>query len=253
MTNGLRFESRTYMNEDSAKAIKQAWEEHKNRGEEFSADAKTAELDIYGPISNRLLKEVSGFLADVKGKDLTVRINSPGGDYYAGLSIANRLDEHKGAIHTIVDGLAASAAAVVFMAGDKRTMKPSSQLMFHPVMTIAFGNRFDMEKVIKQLKASDDAMADFLLAEGKFSMSRNELDEWLQKEEFIGVKQARKINAVTEEEEEKNEEEEEEKKVAETEEEMEKETNEEEEKKKEIEALYQTPEIENMIAERLGY
>ena len=104
MTNGLRFESRTYMNEDSAKAIKQAWEEHKNRGEEFSADAKTAELDIYGPISNRLLKEVSGFLADVKGKDLTVRINSPGGDYYAGLSIANRLDEHKGDIHTIVDG-----------------------------------------------------------------------------------------------------------------------------------------------------
>ena len=48
-----------------------------------------------------------------------------------------------------------------------------------------------MEKVIKQLKASDDAMADFLLAEGKFSMTRNELDEWLQKEEFIGVKQAK--------------------------------------------------------------
>ena len=196
MPETMQIESPVYMNEDSSKAMKEAWERHENEGKEFRADSKTATLDIYGPITNYQLKQVSNFLAAVKGKDLTVRVNSPGGDYFAGLSIANRLAEHNGKIHTVVDGLAASAAAVVFMAGDTREMKPSSQLMFHPVMTIAFGNRFDMEKVIKQLKASDEAMADFITGEGKINLKKDELENWLQKEEFMGRDDARKIGAV---------------------------------------------------------
>ena len=189
-----------YVNSDAGKRIGELWKEFEAVGKEVKADVKEATLELYGPIGNRTLKEVSAFLDKVKGRDIHVRLNSPGGDYYAGLSIVSRLEEHDGSVRTTVDGLAASAAAIIFMAGTKRAMKDHSQLMFHNAMTMTFGNIFDHRKTMAQLEAADNSMKEFILADGKLTVTAGVLDVMMEKEEFIDAKRGKEIGATTEEE-----------------------------------------------------
>lgn len=78
--------------------------------------------------------------------DLTVVINSPGGDVFAGLAIYNALVNHNGNVTVRVDGLAASIASVIAMAGDKIIMSPGSMIMIHRPSVYAAGTVDDMEK-----------------------------------------------------------------------------------------------------------
>ena len=75
-----------------------------------------------------------------KAGDITVWINSPGGDCIAAAQIYNMLKSHKGKVTIKVDGLAASAASVIAMAGDIMYMSPVSMLMIHNPETMAIGN-----------------------------------------------------------------------------------------------------------------
>lgn len=83
--------------------------------------------------------------------DLTVFINSPGGDVVAGSLIYSMLREHPGRITVRVDGIAASAASVVAMAGDTVEMAPTAYMMIHNATTIAMGDNRDMRKAAEQL------------------------------------------------------------------------------------------------------
>ena len=90
------------------------------------------------------------------GGDVTVRINSPGGDVFAAAQIYNMLREYsasKGKVTVKIDSLAASAASVIAMAGDEVLMSPVSMLMIHNPSTIAAGERRDMEQAINMLDA----------------------------------------------------------------------------------------------------
>jgi hypothetical protein len=69
-----------------------------------------------------------------------VRLNSPGGDYFDGVAIANALARHPATVTVHVDGLAASAASVIAMAGDKVVMHPGAQMMIHDALTMTIGN-----------------------------------------------------------------------------------------------------------------
>lgn len=73
--------------------------------------------------------------------NITVWINSPGGDCIAAAQIYNMLMDYKGDVTVKIDGIAASAASVIAMAGTKVLMSPVSMLMIHNPMTIAFGNK----------------------------------------------------------------------------------------------------------------
>ena len=84
--------------------------------------------------------------------DLTVRINSPGGDVYAGVSIYNALVEHDGKVTVKVDGLAASIASVIAMAGDSIVMNPGAMMMVHKPWTVAMGNSDELEEAAAYLK-----------------------------------------------------------------------------------------------------
>lgn len=64
-------------------------------------------------------KTVDDFLKRADGRDVTININSPGGDYFEGLAIYNMLDQYEGNVHVRILGLAASAASFVAMAGDR--------------------------------------------------------------------------------------------------------------------------------------
>ena len=83
--------------------------------------------------------------------NITVWINSPGGDCVAAAQIYNMLANYKGTVTVRIDGIAASAASVIAMAGTKVIMSPVSMMMIHNPMTIAFGDSANMQKAIAML------------------------------------------------------------------------------------------------------
>ena len=83
--------------------------------------------------------------------NITVWINSPGGDCVAAAQIYNMLMEYPGNVTVKIDGIAASAASVIAMAGTKVCVAPVSMLMIHNPMTFAFGNTAEMQKAIDML------------------------------------------------------------------------------------------------------
>ena len=88
--------------------------------------------------------------------DITVWINSPGGDCVAAAQIYNMLMDYKGNVTVKIDGIAASAASVIAMAGTKVLMSPVSMMMIHNPATIAFGDHNEMQKAIEMLESVKD-------------------------------------------------------------------------------------------------
>ena len=92
-------------------------------------------------------------------EDLEVYINSGGGDVFAGSEIFTALKEYKGNVTVKVVGLAASAASVIAMAGDKVLMSPTAQLMIHNVSTTAGGDYRTFEHTAEILKSANQSIA----------------------------------------------------------------------------------------------
>ena len=83
--------------------------------------------------------------------DITVWINSPGGDCVAAAQIYNMLMDYKGNVTVKIDGIAASAASVIAMAGTEVLMSPVSTMMIHNPATVAMGDHNEMQKAIEML------------------------------------------------------------------------------------------------------
>lgn len=93
-------------------------------------------------------------------KKIHVRVNSPGGDYFMGVSIANALRRHSAKIIVHVDALAASAASVIAMGGDRVIMHPGSLMMIHRAWSITMGNAADFTKAAETLNKVDENLID---------------------------------------------------------------------------------------------
>lgn len=117
--------------------------------------------------------ELAPELATLKSDKITVRVNSPGGDYFDGVAIANALARHPATVDVHVDGLAASAASIVAMAGDHVVMHPGAQMMIHDALTLTVGNAAEHEKTARLL---DSASAD--IAALYASRAGGTADEW---------------------------------------------------------------------------
>ena len=105
--------------------------------------------------------------------NIVIWINSPGGDVVAGAQIYNMLVEYPGHVTIKVDGIAASAASVIAMAGDVVCMSPVSMMMIHNPMTVAIGDHVEMEKAIDMLASFKDSIINAY--EKKTGLSRSEL------------------------------------------------------------------------------
>lgn len=105
-------------------------------------------------------KRIAGALRNMDGKDVTVLLNSPGGDLFEGIAIYNLLREHKGNVTVKVLGLAASAASIIAMAGDEIQIARAGFFMVHNTWVVMMGNRHDLRDVADQLEPFDFAMAD---------------------------------------------------------------------------------------------
>ncbi|WP_431897912.1 head maturation protease, ClpP-related [Nonomuraea sp. bgisy101] len=133
-----------------------------------------AELMIYDEISywGVCATDVAAALASISG-DLHVRINSPGGDVFDGLAIYNMLIDYPGQVTVTVDGLAASAASFIAMAGDRVVMNRGSQAMIHDASGLCWGNAADMKAMAALLDQVSTTLASIYAAR-----AGGDIDTW---------------------------------------------------------------------------
>ena len=120
--------------------------------------------------------------------NITVWINSPGGDCVAAAQIYNMLREYEGNVTVKIDGIATSAASVIAMAGDKVLMSPVSMMMIHNPMTIAFGDSGEMQRAIDMLKSVKDSIINAY--EIKTGLSRTKLAHLMDAETWMDAGKA---------------------------------------------------------------
>jgi ATP-dependent Clp protease protease subunit len=132
-------------------------------------------------------KMFMGELAECSG-DITVWINSPGGDVVAGSQIYTALKEHNGQVTVKIDGIAASAASVIAMAGDFVYMSPTSLLMIHDPMTIAMGDEGTMEQAIAILRECKESIINAYSL--KTGISRAKISRLMSDETWMNAKKA---------------------------------------------------------------
>ena len=129
-------------------------------------------------------KRISGALRSIGNKDVTVSINSPGGDYFEGLAIYNLLREHPANVTVKIVGIAASAASVIAMAADEVQIARAGFLMIHNTWVFAMGDRNELRSVADWLEPFDLAAVDIYAA--RTGIDAKELGKMLDRETWIG-------------------------------------------------------------------
>lgn len=120
--------------------------------------------------------------------DITVWINSPGGDVFAAARIYNMLMEYKGDVRVKVDALAASAASVIAMAGTEVLMSPVGMMMIHNPMTIAIGDSKEMQRAGEMLDEVKESIMNAY--EIKTGMSRARISHLMDAESWFNAGKA---------------------------------------------------------------
>ena len=119
---------------------------------------------------------------------VTVWLNSPGGDCIAASQIYTMLMDYQDDVTIKIDGIAASAASVIAMAGTRVLMAPTALMMIHNPMTIAYGNQADMEKAIEMLDEVKESIMNAY--EIKTSLSRAKLSHLMDSETWMNANKA---------------------------------------------------------------
>ena len=161
---------------------------------ESESPATERVLELYGTIA-----EESWFDDDVTPKmfrdelfagsgDVVIWINSPGGDCVAASQIYSMLMDYKGKVTIKIDGIAASAASVIAMAGTEVLMAPTALMMIHNPATVAFGDHEDMQKAIEMLGEVKESIINAY--EIKTGQSRTKLSHLMDAETWMNANKA---------------------------------------------------------------
>ncbi len=164
----------------------------KNNFYSFEKTTETsADLYIYGDITSYEWDEsdVSAFgfkqdldnLGDVS--EINVHINSLGGSTFQGLAIYNLLKQHKATINTYIDGIAASSASIIAMAGDRIYIPKTSLIMIHNCWTYAIGNAKELRKTAEDMDKIAEAYKAAYLS--KIKITEEELNKLLDEETYL--------------------------------------------------------------------
>lgn len=159
---------------------------------------KEAEIDIEGEITSQIwddsdtsasqFRDLLKQVGDVK--TINLHINSPGGDVFEGVSIYNMLKQSKADIHVYIDGLAASIASVIAMAGDTITMPENSMLMIHNPWTIAQGNSKELRKVADDMDKMGESIKTSYLSKSNDKLDVDTLTQLMDEETWLTAKEA---------------------------------------------------------------
>lgn len=163
------------------------WKTNEDTGEES--------LELKGPIAEESWwgdevtpKAFKAELAKRAGRDITVWINSPGGDVFAASQIYTALMEHRGSVHVKIDGYAMSAASVIAMAGTKVSMAPTAIMMIHNPWGLAVGDADEMEHMAEVLGEVKETIINAY--EIKSGLERKEISKMMDNETYMNPKKA---------------------------------------------------------------
>lgn len=192
----LKAPSRGMRSELSPRALEK-W----NPSIQAAVESSETTITIYGIIGEDWYGEgvtvnrIDAALRSIGDRPVTVYINSPGGDMFEGIAIYNRLREHSQKVTTKVLGIAASAASVIYLAGEEREVASSAFLMIHNCWCCTCGNRHALRDVADDMEEFDAAMAD-LYAETSGQPSE-EMAGLMDDESYIRGKRAVELGLAT--------------------------------------------------------
>lgn len=161
-------------------------------------DSSGIELYIDGPIDSEMWwgdeatpQALRDELKKINSNRITVVINSGGGDVWAGLAMYNALRELDAEITVRVDGLAASIASVIAMAGDKIIMSPGSMMMIHKASAWAGGDAEELKKVIEMLETVEESIVPIYA--DRTGLDREKIQEMMDAETWMSSEEAVKL------------------------------------------------------------
>ncbi len=120
--------------------------------------------------------------------DISVWLNSPGGDVFAASQIYTMLKEYNGKVTVQIDGLAASAASVIAMAGDEVLMSPVAMMMVHNPATMVFGEAADLQSAIKMLNEVKESIINAY--EQRTGLPRGKISNMMDAETWFSAQKA---------------------------------------------------------------
>jgi len=182
-----------YRNVKNAEAVSRFWGKPLDKPDWFSvkdmADG-AVEVLIYDAIgwpyidAAELIHVLDGF----KDRPLMVRINSPGGDVFDGTAIFNALANHPAKVTTRVEGLAASMASVLAMAGKEVQAYSNAWMMIHEPWVVAMGNHYDLREIADLLERVGGNLLDIYI--GKTKSGKKEMKQMMADETWMTAKEA---------------------------------------------------------------
>lgn len=168
-----------------------------------STSDERAQLYFYGDIvsntwqsywyeEDKCPQDIADFLAELDGyKAIDIYINSGGGSVHGGMAICNQLKRYAGEKIVHVDGLAASIASVIAMAGDRIIIPSNAQIMIHkPWSDIWYGNADDLRKEADALDSCQKAILSVYMANARGSVSEQQMNDMINRETWLTGDQA---------------------------------------------------------------
>lgn len=156
--------------------------------------ASVPTIEVYGVIGDDRPGQalnapaVSAALSAIGDRDAEVHINSPGGDAFEGIAIYNLLRQHPGAVTVKIMGMAASAASIIAMAGDRILFGRGAELMVHNSWAFAVGNRYDLAAAVDYLKGTDESLVGIYAA--RSGQKPDAVEKWMNDETFMSAADA---------------------------------------------------------------
>lgn len=164
------------------------WNWVKNEGEEARTLYLTGEISDETWFGDEVTPKLFKNELMAGSGDITLWINSPGGDVFAAAQIYNMLMDYPGQVTVKIDGLAASAASVIAMAGSQVEMSPVAMMMIHNPITVAIGDSKEMQKAIDMLAEVKESIVNAY--EIKTGLSRNKISKLMDAETWFNAKKA---------------------------------------------------------------
>ena len=182
----------SYRTAKNAEATARFWGKSLDKPDWFKAQAAAegdSEILIYDFIGwpfndpRELIAALSGM------QNVTVRINSPGGDVFDGMAIYNALQSHKGTVTTRIESLAASMASVIAMAGKKVQAYDNAMLMIHNAWVLAIGSQYELREIADILEKIDTNILNIYYEKSK--TGKRELADMMKAETWMNAKEAK--------------------------------------------------------------
>ncbi len=183
-----------YRNSKNAEAMAKLWGKSLDKPEWYKIEALAedeAEILIYDVIgwpyndATEFIRNLNG----IKAKTITVRINSPGGDVFDGTAIFNALANHPAKIVTRVEGLAASMASALAMAGKEVQAYSNTMMMIHDPWVLAIGNHYELREIADLMEKIGGNLLEIYHAKSK--VGKRELAQMMKDETWMTAKEAK--------------------------------------------------------------